>query len=135
LSTQVERRFRCDAEALAEARRLVVGALDDAGIASDATGSDVRDSVLLVAGEMLANAVRACHFILVLKVSIHSDRVDLAVLDDSPQPAVQRQPDPDSTDGRGLRIIDVLSESWGQTPWNGTTKTVWSSIRLPAGAR
>lgn len=84
---------------------------------------------------MLGNAVRSCRSVLVLQVSVHADRIDIAVSDDSPDPAVRKQPGPDSTEGRGLGIIDALSESWGQTPWDGNLKTVWSRIRIPAGAR
>jgi hypothetical protein len=38
-------------------------------------------------------------------------------------------PEPDSTSGRGLRIVDHLADDWGIT---ATTrgKTVWFEIRL-----
>lgn len=121
-------------ESVPEARQVVSRVLEEAGIMANKAGSGVRDDALLITSEMLANAVRACHTTLILLVEVHRTWLKLAVSDDSPVPAVRRQPGPDDTQGRGVDIIATLSTNWGQTPWDGTKKTVWSRLELPPEA-
>ena len=134
LCTQMERRLKCQVESVPEARRLVDRALSDAGLAADKGGGRLRDDALLVTTEMLANAVRACRTRLTLCVELHRTWMKVAVSDDSPAPAVLRRPGPEDTHGRGVEIIATLSRDWGQTTWDGCTKTVWSRLDLPPDA-
>ncbi|MFI1952135.1 ATP-binding protein [Streptomyces xinghaiensis] len=46
----------------------------------------------------------------------------------------QRKPGPDDTSGRGLLIVDALSESWGVRP-RETGKTVWVHLPIQAANR
>ncbi|MEU9125228.1 ATP-binding protein [Streptomyces sp. NPDC048506] len=39
--------------------------------------------------------------------------------------------DPLAESGRGLHIVDRLSEDWGWTPPDGSGKTVWATVSLP----
>lgn len=107
--------------------------LDEVGLPEDGGGTGVRDEALLVTSEMLTNAVRACRSNLTLRIEVHRRWLKIEVSDDSPALAVKRQPGPEDTHGRGLDIIARLSTDWGQTTWNGSSKSVWSRLDLPPG--
>ncbi|MEU5402001.1 ATP-binding protein [Streptomyces sp. NPDC005963] len=38
---------------------------------------------------------------------------------------------PDATGGRGLPLVEELSDAWGVTPRNGPGKAVWAELTLP----
>ena len=134
LCTQVERRLKCHVESVPEARRIVAHVLDEAGFGVQKAGLAVRDDALLVTSEMITNAVRACRVTLTLRLDVHRTWLQVSVSDDSPAPAVQRRPGPEETGGRGVDIMATLSTEWGQTTWDGTTKTVWSRLDVPLEA-
>ena len=85
------------------------------------------------AGELLANAARFCSQTLTLSVAGHRESIKVIVGDDCPDPAVARLPSPTDEHGRGLRLIEALGLSWGQTPWDGHLKRVWLSAAVPPG--
>ena len=134
MCTQVERRLKCRIESVPEARSLVSRVLDEAGIHEGVPAGEVRDDALLVATELLANAVRACRKSLTIRLEVHRTWLKVAVTDDSPAPARRRDAGPSETHGRGVDIVAKLTSDWGQTPWNGRDKTVWGRLDLPAGA-
>lgn len=41
------------------------------------------------------------------------------------------QPAPDATTGRGLLVVDALSDRWGVTPGPHPRKTVWAEVDVP----
>jgi hypothetical protein len=45
---------------------------------------------------------------------------------------VVKEPDYFAETGRGLHIIDSLSESWGWTPPDRAGKSVWAMVSGPA---
>lgn len=108
--------------------------LDEAGLGAGEAGGSVRDDALLITGELLANAVRACVALLAVHIEVHRTWLKVAVSDDSPDPAVRYRPTPDDTHGRGVDIVAMLSSQWGQTGWDGSAKTVWSRLDLPPEA-
>jgi hypothetical protein len=59
----------------------------------------------------------------------------LAVADASPQPPVRLSPGPDAERGRGLALVEALSNRWGWHPASitGLRKVVWAEWRLPSG--
>lgn len=86
------------------------------------------EDVRLVASELAANAVRHAHtpFTVILE---HSDQsVLLTVQDGSLVPPVQVDADPMDTGGRGVWIVDLLSQDWGVTEGPGHGKSVWASF-------
>jgi hypothetical protein len=127
LCTVIERRLECHVQSIPQARHELARALDNVGVGKDRTYNDI----LVVATEMMTNAVRACKNYLGMRIQIHHTWLQIDVTDDNPNPAVQLHPAPDETHGRGIKIIAALSERWGQTPWNGSTKTIWSQLTLP----
>lgn len=94
--------------------------------------ADVVDSVLLVASELVANAVEHGGGAESLELDRERDAVLLRVWDGGlgrpePHPLVL-----DSVRGRGLVLVEALASSWGYEPADGH-KSVWSRFEL-AGA-
>lgn len=58
-------------------------------------------------------------------------RIVIEVWDQSPRAPEARQPQPDAEDGRGLLLVDKLSERWGWdyvSGWSG--KVAWAEISV-----
>lgn len=53
-----------------------------------------------------------------------------AVSDPSCVPPVVREPDHLAERGRGLHIVDSLSQRWGWSPPGSAGKTVWATVRV-----
>ncbi|WP_250562964.1 ATP-binding protein [Sphaerisporangium fuscum] len=98
-----------------------------------AAGRRDLDDVELLAGEVVANAVRHSDSGRkpdgVVKLRVHDDgrTVRIDVIDQGSATAIPRIPaqvDPLSEGGRGLWLVRELSSAWG---WDqdGTTRTVW----------
>ena len=114
-STQLSAHLPADAKALAELRRRVNELLVSAGIAE----SNRRDA-LLVANELAANAIehgsRATDEI-EIQCSLDGRHLRLAVLDEarSPTIATAYAPRAERVRGRGLQVVDRLTDSWSET--------------------
>ncbi|MFD4034670.1 ATP-binding protein [Streptomyces sp. NPDC058637] len=120
-----------DAESLQQARAFVRDSLERWGLRSCA------DEVGLVAGELVSNAV--CHALSLgarpagratawLGLARQDGTLVCAVNDPSPDVPVLRQADESLERGRGLRIINALSSSWGWSRPTASGKTVWARI-------
>ena len=81
----------------------------------------------IVAIELLSNAARACRSRIALRLDVHHGSIRIEVYDDGPGVPAERQARADEVGGRGLRIIDSLSTSWGTIP-RPTGKCVWSEM-------
>ena len=81
----------------------------------------------VVTTELLSNAVQACRSRIALRLDVHHDSIRIAVYDDGPGVPVERQARADDVGGRGLRIVDSLSTSWGTIP-RPAGKCVWSEM-------
>lgn len=114
------RRFEPAALNVRAARGFVADALADEGFHGDA------DAVLLLASELCTNAVRHAATPFEIRVDVQSDVVRVAVLDDdAAHPPLLRHPTPDDTNGRGLLIVDELSDAWGSVDVGPRRKAVW----------
>ncbi|MGW1204986.1 ATP-binding protein [Streptomyces cyaneofuscatus] len=120
--------------AVSDARRQIVATVRhwDQLIAPDAV-----DTLELLAGEVIANAVvhtgSGCH----VTVSWNGARLRVEVED--PGPALGRPPAVVSSDaecGRGLQLVECLAARWGSLP-TLKGKAVWFEIdgRLPSSPR
>lgn len=72
----------------------------------------VADKVVLIASELVTNAVQAGATRIDIDLRVTSDRVDLVVTDDAggwPTPTLAT---PDDTAGRGLSIVEHLADAW-----------------------
>jgi len=100
----------------------------------------IRDSVELVASELVTNALRyalpgepekAARTTVRLSLVRWSTRVVCAVRDPSCHGPVAKTPDWVAESGRGLHLVESYSETWGWHPLGGSGKVVWALFRLP----
>jgi anti-sigma regulatory factor (Ser/Thr protein kinase) len=88
---------------------------------------ELSDAVELAMTELVANVVRhvpdrRCGLLLLRQPK----GVRVEVSDGSPQlPDLHAELDPDSEDGRGLVILDAVTDKWGVTRASGGGKIVW----------
>ena len=81
------------------------------------------DDVVLVASELVTNAVRAGAHWVHVTLQTSRGRLDLRVEDDAPGLPVLARADEEALSGRGLGIVDQLTDAWAITP-RATGKTV-----------
>jgi anti-sigma regulatory factor (Ser/Thr protein kinase) len=95
---------------------------------------DDAEPALLVAGELLANAIDHARGPMQVTASFDGTVVRIEVRDGSTAPPRVRPLDPWAPRGRGLQLVDALAERWSWTA-NGTGKTVWADVppRWPDG--
>ncbi|MDQ0994581.1 ATP-binding protein [Streptomyces sp. V3I7] len=117
-------------------------AMDEAGLAevreftrrtlADWALDHRSDDAVTVVTELTANALvhaAADETNVWLRLSRRAAHVVCAVTDHSDQPPVYpHAPDPLAEHGRGLRIIEALSEHWGWTRRTPGGKTVWAML-------
>lgn len=111
-----------DVESLRDARRLVADAL---------SGSPeyVRDAAVLLAGEVVTNAVVHGGGWFLLQVDVDPERVRVEVTDSTAgQPRVLTLTG-DREHGRGMAIVDAIATAWG-TVQLGTHKSVWFELAV-----
>ncbi|MEU7292422.1 ATP-binding protein [Streptomyces exfoliatus] len=122
------------------ARRLVGVRLDEWGVPY---GTGPHETVVLVAAELAANAVRHGHvpgrdFRLLLRVTAAPSPLARVEVSDTraervpPRPGKLPEPgDELANAGRGLLLVEGLAERWGWCPRLGAPgKTVWAECAL-----
>lgn len=98
---------------------------------------NLADDAEVIVGEFVANAVR--HGVadeprnagpgrIGLRLFRRSGEVMCAVLDPSDDAPVLRAPDDECEAGRGLQLVDALSDVWGWSPVVGRGKAVWAIL-------
>ncbi|MFH0518402.1 SpoIIE family protein phosphatase [Streptomyces sp. M41] len=93
--------------------------------------AEAADGVLLVVSELVTNALVHTQGPVRLDLILRGDLVRVCVSDGSPRaPAKPVIVDWESTGGRGLMLVEAMSESFGSVPVAGG-KQVWSEIRVP----
>ncbi len=102
------------------------------GAELSAVGVDPRviDDVVLVASELVTNAVRhtAGDDLLTVSWELVGAGVVVSVDDSSLGAPTLRNPRPEDPSGRGIPIVDALSSEWGVIPRLGDGKQVWARI-------
>jgi anti-sigma regulatory factor (Ser/Thr protein kinase) len=118
-----ETRLAADVMSPARARAFVVHHLVEHRLLS------VADHVRLVASELMTNAVVHAQTESIVTLSAREDVVTLTVEDAQPT-HVPRVTSPTvlAEDGYGLRIVDLLSQSWGVSTDPSGAKLVWASF-------
>jgi serine/threonine-protein kinase RsbW len=113
------RGFRARPESVPAVRGFVRDALRD-------QPRDVVDAVELMACELATNCVRHAHTD--FELTVHAqDEIRVEVRDTNHgRPQVQFPP-PEQPSGRGLRIVEAMSETWGVIP-SSSGKTVWFAV-------
>ena len=114
-------------QAARAARRVTRTTLRDWGLPA------LADDAEMIIGEFVANAVthaaaREGAEIPGLRLMRRSGEVMCAVLDPSDDAPVLRQANGTDETGRGLRMVDALSDIWGWSPVAGRGKAVWAVL-------
>jgi anti-sigma regulatory factor (Ser/Thr protein kinase) len=119
-------------QAARAARRLTRNTLRDWGLAFL-----VEDAETIV-GEFVANAVthaatmaaprKQAQENLALRLLRRTGEVTCAVLDPSDTAPVLKEPASVEESGRGLQMVDALSDVWGWSPVAGRGKAVWAIL-------
>ncbi|NUP22771.1 MAG: ATP-binding protein [Streptomyces sp.] len=117
------------------ARRLALHQLDAWGIPY---GSDVSDTVAHVVAELAANAVTHGYVPgrdFQLRLQLSPDTLRIEVTDtrterQPPTPGQAEPPSPESESGRGLLLVQEISQAWGITE-RSIGKTIWAEVSLP----
>jgi anti-sigma regulatory factor (Ser/Thr protein kinase) len=129
LAEAVEVRLTVDVEAPAVARAAL----------ADRLGNAVTEAVLaaaqLVVSELVTNGVRhsgaSAGETLTLRLALSAGTVRLEVEDPGTGGAVApRQPDRDGGGGRGLNLVQAMSERWGVERVTGRGTRVWAQLAL-----
>ena len=96
--------------------------------------AEQADTAELVASELVTNSVNACTGLdrAVIRLVLTLDRGELAILvrDDHPGVPMAAQPGADDEGGRGLLIVETLSDRCGWYPLEGAkpAKVTWAVI-------
>lgn len=90
------------------------------------------DSTELVVSELVTNAVQASRAIrqAAVRIWLVSDlaQIVVCVWDASPQPPARADPGEDAENGRGLLLVEAVSERWGHFHDGAAGKVVWAVI-------
>jgi anti-sigma regulatory factor (Ser/Thr protein kinase) len=87
------------------------------------------DDAVLVVSELVTNAIVYGRPPMNLSVTVQPDEVVVAVSDSSNSDPFARLPDDDDEGGRGVAIVEQLSETWWVEHGNGR-KSVIARVRL-----
>jgi anti-sigma regulatory factor (Ser/Thr protein kinase) len=120
-----ERTFPSTTQSVVRARRFAVETL---------TGVDAQltDAFAVMVSELVTNSVRHAASEFTVAIDRDARQIRVAVSDLGEQRPSLRNPDPTEQSGRGLQIVNALSDDWGITETAGRTgKTVWFVLALP----
>ena len=89
------------------------------------------DRAVLVASELVTNAVVHARTDLRLRMELRGDLLHLAVRDGSPRLLrLVTIPDPQAEGGRGLLVVEQLARAWGVNRHPDGGKVVWCTLKL-----
>jgi anti-sigma regulatory factor (Ser/Thr protein kinase) len=98
----------------------------------DGVAPDVVQVVALLVSELATNSVHHASAGFTLDIEQTAERIRVAVSDVGPGTPRMRSPEPVESSGRGLQIVEALSDEWGYAPSSdGVGKTVWFEITAP----
>jgi anti-sigma regulatory factor (Ser/Thr protein kinase) len=121
-----ERRFDCRPESVADARHFVRDVLSD-------RPREIAEAAELMTSELATNSVRHAHSDFELAILISQDQIRVEVSDHGQGQPVPRSPTPQEQSGRGLQIVQALSDTWGISP-SPNGKLVWFTLPLRMSA-
>lgn len=121
--------FAPDASSVPAARRFVLAAIGD-------VTDEQRDAVSVMVSELAMNVVEHARTPFQVTAVITDGALRVEVTDSGDGTAAARPlPNPTSLRGRGLFIVDRLSDAWGTiSSATGSAKSVWFTITLDAVA-
>lgn len=122
---RIDRSFAPDAASIRAARRFVLDAVGDAG-------QELRDAISVMVSELAMNAVQYARTSFDVRVELTDESLRVEVSDSGGgNPEARPLPPASSPNGRGLFIVDQLSDEWGIVPaLDGSEKSVWFRISM-----
>lgn len=121
------RRFSCQRESVSAARQFARAALGR-------QSSETLDAVELMVSELATNCVQHAESDFEIAVDVSKPEIRIEARDTGGGRPAPRSPTPSEPTGRGLRIVEAMSDSWGIVP-AARGKTVWFTIaRRPLSA-
>jgi anti-sigma regulatory factor (Ser/Thr protein kinase)/anti-anti-sigma regulatory factor len=90
----------------------------------------VMDRAVLLANELVTNALVHAHTEIRLRLELRGDRFHIAVRDGSPRLLRLVAPDRQAEGGRGLRLVEQLARAWGVNRHPDGGKVVWCVLSL-----
>jgi anti-sigma regulatory factor (Ser/Thr protein kinase) len=119
-----ERTFPSTPQSIVRARRFAAEKL--AGI-----DHELADSIAVMVSELVTNSVRHAASEFTVAIERDDEHIRVAVSDLGEQRPSLRNPEPTEQSGRGLQIVNALSDDWGVAATPGRTgKTVWFVVEL-----
>ncbi|WP_073952906.1 ATP-binding protein [Streptomyces kebangsaanensis] len=117
----------CEPESAHKARLLVSAALSAWGI------TELTEAGTLIVSELLTNAINhtRSRMARVIVRRVANDRVRIGVADTSPDVPEVGRPSEEAEEGRGLLLVNTLSDRWGydvKGRGKGTYKVVWAEL-------
>jgi serine/threonine-protein kinase RsbW len=122
------RSFSRAPESVGAARRFATEALAH-------TTAEVIDAVELMVSELATNCIRHANSAFDMTLVHSHDEIRVEVTDRSVGTPTMRSPGPEEPTGRGLQIVNLLSERWGVEHRLATGKTVWFTISARRASR
>ncbi|MDQ3146741.1 MAG: ATP-binding protein [Actinomycetota bacterium] len=107
------------------ARRFVGDALASFGVG----GGDLAETAVLLTSELVTNAVLYTGGTIEVAVQRADGAVVVSVGDSSTVSPQPRRPGPEDPSGRGLGLVEALSEAWGVEQPSSEGKAVWFLLR------
>jgi anti-sigma regulatory factor (Ser/Thr protein kinase) len=94
------------------------------------TGSPTStvEAVELMVSELATNCIRHERTSFHITILGSTQEIRVEVTDSGSGTPTMRSPGPDEPSGRGLQIVDMLSNSWGVEPEDPAGKTVWFTM-------
>jgi hypothetical protein len=98
---------------------------------------DTLEAIELMVSELATNCVRHTSSGFELAIIRNGRDIRVEATDGAGGTPTMRSPEPTDPSGRGLKIIDMLSETWGVEHRSASGKTVWFTVADTAasGAR
>jgi anti-sigma regulatory factor (Ser/Thr protein kinase) len=96
---------------------------------------DLLDDALLLISELVTNSILHGGPPIVLAIECDGGGMHVRVRDGSRTPPVLAARGDDAEDGRGIALVDLLSDTWGVEPVEddyGTGKETWFELRRVA---
>lgn len=91
--------------------------------------ADLTDDIVLIVDELVTNAVRHASRPITLSLDLRDETVHVEVIDDSPAMPNAKSLSRTRMSGRGLAIIDAISDDWGTHRLSAGGKSVWADVR------
>jgi anti-sigma regulatory factor (Ser/Thr protein kinase) len=115
------RTFPAIPQSVHAARRFAIDTLSD-------SPASTLEAVELMVSELATNCIRHERTSFHITILESSQEIRVEVTDAGSGTPTMRSPGPDEPSGRGLQIVDMLSDSWGVELEEPSGKTVWFTM-------